>query len=171
MSADGLQIASYFAFTASTVLYIYVIQNRLRSSENFTEYLSAATQCQSQIFSVAEKGSLPERYCLLLEELRREATRERAPSRRLAAGAQSPFGSVQDGLQSHSVVAGNPFTAASPVELNGSLFTDTANGLDGLLMGGTPDYGEWDQFASMVSSGLGNLDGFFCDQYNGQAPS
>lgn len=53
------------------------------------------------------------------------------------------------------------------MELNGRLFTDTANGLDGLLMGGTPDYGEWDQFASMVSSGLGNLDGFFCDQYDG----
>ena len=42
----------------------------------YQDCLTAANQCQSQIARIAEKGSLPERYCLLLEELRVEALRQ-----------------------------------------------------------------------------------------------
>ena len=58
------------------MLYIYVIQKRANSPEVYDKYLSAAVQCQFQISSIAEKGSLLERYCLLLEELRLEAIRK-----------------------------------------------------------------------------------------------
>ncbi|KAL6407208.1 transcriptional regulatory protein GAL4 [Ilyonectria robusta] len=73
---DGLQIAAYFAFTATIVLYIYVIQNRASPPELYSSYFAAATKCQSHISAMAEKGSLPERYCLVLEELRVEALRQ-----------------------------------------------------------------------------------------------
>ncbi|KAL3467931.1 fungal-specific transcription factor domain-containing protein [Aspergillus heterothallicus] len=72
----ALWITSYFAFSATIMLYIYVIQNRTRPAEVYTSYFSAATRCQSHLSAIAEKGSLSERYCLVLEELRVEATRQ-----------------------------------------------------------------------------------------------
>ncbi|KAL2824335.1 hypothetical protein BJY01DRAFT_256479 [Aspergillus pseudoustus] len=58
------------------MLYIYVIQNRAYPAEVYSSYFSAATRCQSHLSAIAEKGSLSERYCLVLEELRVEATRQ-----------------------------------------------------------------------------------------------
>src|SRR5258708_5818836 len=58
------------------MLYIYVIQKRESLPEVYSSYLSAATRCQSHISAIAEKGSLSERYCLVLEELRIEALRQ-----------------------------------------------------------------------------------------------
>ncbi|KAL2787193.1 fungal-specific transcription factor domain-containing protein [Aspergillus keveii] len=72
----ALWITSYFAFSATIMLYIYVIQNRAYPAEVYSTYFSAATRCQSHLSAIAEKGSLSERYCLVLEELRVEATRQ-----------------------------------------------------------------------------------------------
>jgi hypothetical protein len=161
LSAQSLtkqQIAAYFAFTASTVLYIYVIHKRTSPSEVYNEYMSAAVQCQSQISSVAEKGSLLERYCLLLEELRLEAIRQTDRHRllvfdpRVSAAAAGPSSTsatanIFSGQYVDGRFAGDPssdanihLTAAMPDQIS--------------------DFSDWDQFASMVSSGLGNLDAF-----------
>jgi hypothetical protein len=42
----------------------------------FEDYLTAATQCQTQISNIAQKGSLAARYCVVLEELRLEAVKQ-----------------------------------------------------------------------------------------------
>ncbi|KAL4886616.1 fungal-specific transcription factor domain-containing protein [Aspergillus karnatakaensis] len=77
----ALWITSYFAFNATIMLYIYVIQNRAYPADTYKSYFSAASRCQSHLSAIAEKGSLSERYCLVLEELRVEATRQtRDPS-------------------------------------------------------------------------------------------
>ncbi|KAL4934066.1 Zn(II)2Cys6 transcription factor [Aspergillus undulatus] len=74
-------VTSYIAFNATIILYIYVIQNRahLHDSRN-NDYFAAATRCQSHLSAIAEKGSLSERYVLVLEELRVEATRQTSSS-------------------------------------------------------------------------------------------
>lgn len=58
------------------ILYVYVIQQKASPVDAYQTYLEAANTCQEQIFSIAEQGSLTQRYCLVLEELRREALRQ-----------------------------------------------------------------------------------------------
>lgn len=130
------QIAAYFAFTATIVLYIYVIQQRASPLEVYSSYLVAATRCQSHIAAMAEKGSLSERYCLVLEELRVEALRQ----------ASTPPTTLDD-------------DAAFVATCTGLSGESTCNTND-TSVGRFPDSSGWDQFASMVSAGLGNLDLF-----------
>ena len=152
-------IAAYFAFTASIVLYLYAIQKRSGPPEVYSEYLSAAIQCQSQISSIAEEGSLLDRYRHLLEELRLEAVRQTASSR--ISAADSTVFTPQHGH--HPVTAPN-------ADLAGQFEQRFA--ADATLHATIPDlaseFAEWDQFASMVSSGLGNLDVFLNEYQFGQ---
>jgi hypothetical protein len=160
------QIAAYFAFTASTVLYIYVIQKRTCSPEVYKEYLSAATQCQSQISSIAEKGSLLERYCLLLEELRLEAIRKTDRHRHVT---MDPSVSAVAAGSSSSLTMANVFSEQHVDEgFAGNPFQDANTNLNAAMPDQMSDFSDWDQFASMVSSGLGNLDAFLnADLFDG----
>jgi len=150
-------IAAYFAFTASIVLYLYAIQKRSGPPEVYSQYLSAAIQCQSQISSIAEEGSLLDRYRHLLEELRLEAVRQ--TDRERFSGLDSAVFASQD----------EPHPATAPdTDISGQFAQNFA--ADATLHAtispnaAIPDLGsefaDWDQFASMVSSGLGNLDAF-----------
>lgn len=139
------------------MLYLYVIQKRASPPETYNSYFSAAIRCQSHISSIAEKGSLPERYCLVLEELRVEALRQTERMHQLT--------SVKSDLQRN-----RPQTMSIGMEANLGGPTDFADFMGDFdldyddVPGSVPsDYSGWDQFASMVSSGLGNLDGFFND--------
>lgn len=158
-------IAAYFAFTASIVLYLYAIQKRPGPPEVYGEYLSAAIQCQSQISSIAEEGSLLDRYRHLLEELRIEAVRQMAPGRIPAIHSTSV--SAQHEL--------HPTTAPTinlDAQFEHSLATHATLHATFSPNAATPDlaseFAEWDQFASMVSSGLGNLDVFLNEYQFGQ---
>jgi hypothetical protein len=143
------------------VLYIYVIQKRASPPEVYRDYFSAATRCQSHISSIAEKGSLSERYCLLLEELRVEALRQ---TERL-----HPSTAVLEDDDRHSQWRSQP-TTSMPVDANPAAddYTDlmgeaTVGFNDMMSSSVASDYSGWGQFASMVSSGLGNLDVFLND--------
>lgn len=132
----------------------------------YSQYLAAAIQCQSQISSIADKGSLLERYRLLLEELRLEAVRQTSRNRAPAPSAGAAMNEV--GLQ--------PTIAAVDGFVGQSDHMDFANhpSMHGSIDFGAAipdqmsDYSGWDQFASMVSSGLGNLDAFLNDDPFGQ---
>lgn len=50
------------------VLYVYTIQQRNATEDNFREYFDAAERCQGQISSMAENESLAQRYTVVLEE-------------------------------------------------------------------------------------------------------
>ncbi|KIX01896.1 uncharacterized protein Z518_07835 [Rhinocladiella mackenziei CBS 650.93] len=154
-------ITAYFAFTANIVLYIYVIQKRASPPEVYSNYFSAATRCQSHISGIAEKGSLSERYCLVLEELRVEALRQTGrihPSITGLGGMDSH--SQENGYQTTSApMDGNPSAATNYTDLMGEA-TINFNDMTGSALS---DYSGWGQFASMVSSGLGNLDAFLND--------
>ncbi|KAL4915879.1 fungal-specific transcription factor domain-containing protein [Aspergillus aurantiobrunneus] len=157
----ALWITSYFAFNATIMLYIYVIQHRTAPSLS-TGYFAAATRCQSHLSAIAEKGSLSERYCLVLEELRVEATRRDDTSLLSRARSESDGG---PGIHSTTTT-----TAAAPVShLDDSpqtmtTYPDIDEGMD-FTLGPMPvsDCSGWGQFTSMVSSGLGNVDFFWGD--------
>jgi len=158
-------IAAYFAFTASIVLYLYAIQKRSGPPEVYSEYLSAAIQCQSQISSIAEEGSLLDRYRHLLEELRlevvRQTDRERFPVPDPAVFT-SQYGP-------HPVAAPNA-DLAGQFEQNyaADATLHTTVSPNAAMPDLASEFADWDQFASMVSSGLGNLDAFLSEHPFGQ---
>ena len=154
-------IAAYFAFTASIVLYLYAIQKRLGPPEVYSRYLSAAIQCQSQISSIAEEGSLLERYRHLLEELRLEAVRKTDPGH--FPGVNPAVVVAQPKLQSAPVSMTDPAGQFEQNFDNDATLHANVN-TDAAIPDLASDFADWDQFASMVSSGLGNLDAFL-DEY------
>lgn len=179
----SLQITAYFAFTATIVLYLYVIQKRALPPDAYSQYFVAATRCQSHLLAIAEEGSLLQRYVLVLEELRVEALRQvkrmnpnwmstyAAPSNTLQAQAhiQQDTGSlgmnpglmggqsIDEALAMMEMFNESPSAATNYTDLlvegQGDMTNAGFGGLDVDLSG-------WDQFANMVSAGLGNLDGF-----------
>ncbi|UPL00367.1 hypothetical protein LCI18_011301 [Fusarium solani-melongenae] len=154
-------ITAYFAFTAAMVLYIYVIQKWSSPFEEYSSYFAAATRCQSHMSSIAEKGSLFERYCLVLEELRTEALRHINRMNPSANGLEAIDTQLQDiGFQNVGLAMdGSPSNETTYTDLIGQGAMDFS-----ALQGSTlTDFSGWNQFASMVSSGLGNLDVFLND--------
>lgn len=140
------------------MLYIYVIQQCGSRSEVYSSYLAAATRCQSHIAAIAEKGSLSERYCLVLEELRVEALRQiqqfhQSELQLSGFSGESPNSSVQTRYTSmqntHSVPQEFPH-----------LEKENIFDLEGNMPGFTfPNDPGWEQFTNLLSSGLGNIDG------------
>lgn len=148
------------------MLYLYAIQKRADPPEVYSQYLSAAIKCQSQIADIAEGGSLLERYRHLLEELRLEAVRQTDLARLPAVDPAAV--STHSALQS---------TTTTTNDLSGQIEPDSAsNALLPSIAGSDPatpdlmsDFADWDQFASMVSTGLGNLDAFLGEYPFGQS--
>ncbi|KAK6387402.1 hypothetical protein LTS17_000670 [Exophiala oligosperma] len=160
-------ITAYFAFAANVVLYIYVIQKRSSPQEVYSDFLAAATRCQSHISSIAEKGSLSERYCLVLEELRVEAFRQTGNTHQPMpglGGMDSHAGHVNHAQESGSptqplFVEGNAISTTNFTDLTGNAVIDFNDFLSPAL----EEDLDWGQFASMVSSGVGNFDAFLND--------
>ena len=145
------------------VLYIFVIQEWASPPDTYARHFAAATRCQSHMAIIAQKGSLLERYCLVLEELRVEAIRQ---IKRLHPTIDL------EGFEGVSRVDG--FEASVPVDPSPSNMTNYAgmmgdgggmdfNGMPADTLGGFEGFQGWEQFASMVTSGLGNLDIFHQD--------
>ncbi|KAM5343731.1 hypothetical protein ACJ41O_012268 [Fusarium nematophilum] len=157
-------ITAYFAFTATIVLYIYVIQKRSSPPEVYGGYLSAATRCQSHIAAMAEKGSLSERYCLVLEELRVEAFRQAKRTHQLVTnlGEARVDDHAGDGFQESA--ASIAIDGSNGVSSNYTDFLgETTIDLDDMSSSAFSYSPGWDEFASMISTGLGNLDLFLGD--------
>ncbi|KAF5624466.1 hypothetical protein F52700_9635 [Fusarium sp. NRRL 52700] len=148
-------VTAYFAFTAAMVLYIYVIQKWASPPETYSEYFTAAARCQSHMSTMVEKGSLSERYCFLLEELRVEALRQ------VNRMHPNVFASLERHAQDNAFQSNIPMDTPS----DKTSYTDLM-GENGLDFNGISavDFSGWSQFASMVSSGLGNLDTFLDDE-------
>ena len=161
------------------MLYIYVIQKRASPPDVYSEYFSAAARCQSHIAAIAEQGSLSDRYCLVLEELRVEALRQvrrMHPSVAGTAATATAAATTADAAPSSAAAGENTRGQLEDASLAGmmAVFDDSpgaATSYTELLAdgggGGMPDFlfsdsdvSGWGHFASMVSSGLGNLDLF-----------
>lgn len=147
------------------MLYLYAIQKRADTPEVYSQYLSAAIKCQSQISNLAEEGSLLARYHHLLEELRLEAVRKTDRTRLLAVDpAVVP---TQPALQSTSAATNDLLGEIEPDSASNAMLPPTV-GFDLAIPDLMSDFADWDEFASMVSSGLGNLDAFLGEYSFGQ---
>ncbi|KAL8404672.1 hypothetical protein RB594_009507 [Gaeumannomyces avenae] len=75
-SADQLYstmfLIPYYGFCAVVVLYVHAIQQRNSPPETYLAAFNAATICQDHLASVAIRGTLTERYGVVLQELRNE---------------------------------------------------------------------------------------------------
>lgn len=159
--ADELQITTYFAFNATIMLYIYAIQERASPSEVYSGYLSAATRCQSHISAIAEKGSLSERYCLILEELRVEALRQTKSIHPSTAALGCVDGQSQENwLQTMGVPMDENRENRSTTNYTDLMEEPLIDFNSNIPAFSFSDYSGWGQFTSMVSSGLGNMDVF-----------
>ncbi|KAI3394096.1 hypothetical protein diail_3220 [Diaporthe ilicicola] len=75
MMFKAFWFTSYYAFCAAVVLYVFSIQQKTSTPAVHDRHLSVATRCQEQMSMIAEEHSLARRYCLVLDELRKEAIR------------------------------------------------------------------------------------------------
>ncbi|KAL5366239.1 fungal-specific transcription factor domain-containing protein [Aspergillus floccosus] len=148
----ALWITSYFAFNATVMLYIYVIQKRAFPPEVYSSYLSAATRCQSHLSGIAEQGSLSERYCLVLEELRVEATRQTNYMTWSENSVENIYNQAQDQTASK---ANRLRSSNDSTDTTEGPMMDLFSTVPGLSL---DDCADWGQFTTMVSSGLGNID-------------
>lgn len=139
------------------MLYIYVIQKRGFPADVYNSYYLAANRCQSHLSSIAERGSLLERYCLVLEELRVEATRQiKYPQYSVKSMGELVVSSQGNAIQPPLMpVTNSPNTATNYMEDIDEAELDFQGNFPGLSLS---DCSGWDQFAYMVSSGLGNMD-------------
>ena len=112
---------------------------------------------------MAEKGSLPERYCLVLEELRVETLRQTERTRPPTAAPDVESNGLQPEGDAQ-VVTSMPVADSTPLNTGGSgAASETLMGGASVDLNGMPSFelpgsSGWDQFVSMVSSGLGNFD-------------
>lgn len=139
-----------------------MIQKQGSPPEVYSEYFSAAIRCQSQISVMAEKGSLPERYVLVLEELRVEAVRQ---ARRMNTSATAA-GGVESFLQENGFqdIASMPLdNTPSTIASHPDLLDEAAIDFNGMPSSAFSAASGWGQFVSMVSSGLGNFDYFLSE--------
>ncbi|KAH8811212.1 transcriptional regulatory protein GAL4 [Xylogone sp. PMI_703] len=153
---------AYFAFTATIILYIYVIQKRASPPELYSSYFSAAVRCQSHLSCIAEKGSLSERYCLVLEELRVEALRQTSRTHPSVKNQGISDGQPRENVAFQPaplVIDNSPSAATTYTDFMGETVVDYS----GLPDSGLAEFSSWDQFASMVSSGLGGFDTFLTE--------
>jgi hypothetical protein len=142
----------YYAFCAVVVLYIYRIQQHLVTPGKCEGYFAAGQKCQRQLESVSETDCLARRYCLVLEELRLEATRptNAAPS---PFAVDTQFASENETTTPNSNTqyynsGGNMPTPDSAV-FNPSFLPNSS------IMA---DLTSWGQFDSLVTAGIGLFD-------------
>ncbi|KAL0258502.1 hypothetical protein SLS55_005997 [Diplodia seriata] len=109
----------YFAFCAVVVLYVHTIQQQQRrlpppstttDNEQPSSHYRAASRCHDQISRIATKGSLAERYGVVLQELRMELLRHGSVD-----GGGGDVGGVQRQQQEIDVGMAVPVVAPPPV--------------------------------------------------------
>lgn len=66
------QFIPYYGFSAVAILYVYAIQQRTEAPETYLSFFHAASKCHAQLEGIAAKGSLMQRYGVVLQELRLE---------------------------------------------------------------------------------------------------
>ncbi|KAJ5361140.1 hypothetical protein N7541_001984 [Penicillium brevicompactum] len=161
----------YYVFCAIVILYVFVIQNRSSPREDLVHYLQMGEEAQNELSNCGTQASFPQRYVVVLEELRKEAMRLTEQSSAMTRN--------RDGLrESHRVTEKADLDTILPHET--VLDTDTYNNtLDNELGESEPadwmtnfaqdpspasylaDMTGWGEFDSLVLTGLGELSHIF----------
>ncbi|KAH7123220.1 finger protein [Dactylonectria estremocensis] len=178
----------YYGFSAVVILYVYAIQQRDELPETYTRYFRLASKCHAQLESIAIKGSLMQRYGVVLQELRLEVLRNntylasvstpraggsaedvgdeeptelpsRAEMNERSLGQQNNDGAL--GVNDNGVeelVNGEVDCPGGGYQQGGDMIANTTAGPMDLIDGGFAHMASWGQFDSLVTGGTGTLD-------------
>lgn len=170
----------YYAFCAVVVLYIYRIQQHIVEPGKCEGYFTAGQKCQAQLSALSDTDCLSKRYCLVLEELRLEAARQTGKAAGPLASPPKTHNitntidsAIDPNLSNLSagtlqVPASTPQSDTSPSFA--APFYDTNNNLptpESAVFSSSwvpnsnfmADLTSWGQFDSLVTAGVGVLDG------------
>ncbi|KAJ5911507.1 uncharacterized protein N7473_000810 [Penicillium subrubescens] len=162
----------YYVFSAIVVLYVSVIQNWMNLDFEPIHNLRIGEEAQRELAKCGTQASFPQRYVVVLEELRQEAKRIMNQTR----GRQDP--SIVT-LKVHEQLSEPSFTPSSePFNQVGATFTaplyhsSTGGWANEAVEDTTPDshfadVTGWGDFDSLVLTGLGELGHFFSDNHLG----
>ncbi|KAL1593914.1 hypothetical protein SLS60_010647 [Paraconiothyrium brasiliense] len=164
----------YYAFCAVVVLYIYRIQQGIVEPGKCEGYYAAGLRCQGVLSSISEADCLSKRYVLVLEELRIEAAKVRGPAHQqqahngtTPASAASPAvaGGLATNLSSSLGESGRyvePYFGAGSGGVGNNLPTPESAVFNTSFLPTSSimaDLTSWGQFDSLVTAGIGMLDG------------
>jgi hypothetical protein len=166
----------YYAFCAVVVLYIYRIQQGIVEPGKCEGYYAAGLRCQGVLSSISEADCLCKRYVLVLEELRIEAAKVRGPGRQQQQQAQNavmPASAAEPGVAGGLAtdLSGDlgespgfidPYFGAASGGVGNNLPTPDSTVFNtGFLSTSSimADLTSWGQFDSLVTAGIGMLDG------------
>ncbi|KUI53603.1 hypothetical protein VP1G_00981 [Cytospora mali] len=157
MMFKAFWFTSYYAFCAVVVLYVYTIQQTVSRTQGHQNYLWSAIRCQNQLSKIAEEGSLAERYCLVLEELRKEAVHRSEILQANISAAASIEKQPQQSEPIHPERSVLEAGTAMQHDFDAEQIPDAAG------FGTTPgssvyEISGWGAFDSIATSGFGNLD-------------
>lgn len=170
----------YYAFCAVVVLYIHRIQQGISAAGRDEGYFAAAQRCQAVLEGISESDCLSRRYCLVLEELRREAERHQrdasagspaveglqTAATTTAAATPAATGTATLGVPASTSpqrdaspgFAGTPYYAPNiPPTPESAVFSTNFLPTSAIMA----DLTSWGQFDSLVTAGIGMLDGGF----------
>lgn len=145
------------------VLYVYAIQQAHAPNDKYGTHFDAAERCQGQIFAMAERGSLAQRYGVVLEELRLEAVKQTQRQQEFHAKSHINLTSILEqnipnpqlhlqhwqfghdsNSQDRSQVSIDEFQISDPSALNNGANSGTPSSLIAELT-------SWGEFDSLVS--------------------
>ena len=155
----------YYAFCAVVVLYIYRIQQGIVEPGKCGGYYAAGRRVQGILSRISGEDSLSKRYCLVLEELRREAEKVQPQGR----GEGDGQGEAQAVQQVGEVVEGGGMGGEDGFAESyyGAMVPDHMPASESAVFGAgwvpssnfMADLTSWGQFDSLVTAGVGMLDG------------
>ncbi|KAF2711304.1 hypothetical protein K504DRAFT_374243 [Pleomassaria siparia CBS 279.74] len=154
--------SQYYAFCAVVVLYIAKIQQQHLEPGVCKGYFEAGQKCQAQLSTISETDCLSKRYCLVLEELRLEAalhSRRSATSPSAVMDLQniSPATAMGIPTPQSDAYASQFYGGNIPPTPESAIFNTNLIGSSSLMA----DLTSWGQFDSLVTAGIGMLDGGF----------
>lgn len=130
------------------MLYVFSIQQKASDPED--RHLSVATRCQEQMSMIAEEHSLARRYCLVLDELRKEAIRhsEQPPDdQTMVAADDDHLQHLEKPDPEEAVLAETAGFGQHPLASD----VNDINGFDASPGSSLYDMSGWGTFDSMVS--------------------
>ncbi|KAJ5748267.1 uncharacterized protein N7511_009963 [Penicillium nucicola] len=155
----------YYVFCAIVVLYVYVIQHRSTPTHYLSQYLHMGEEAQKDLAQCGTLASFPQRYVVVLEELRKEALRLTSSSSTLAAVADIEHAGEKLAQADH-FESGSISTAQVPDSMGNYDHSASPGWIPNFVQDPSPasylaDMTGWSEFDSLVLTGLGELGHFF----------
>mgnify|MGYP001658112183 CR=1 FL=1 len=147
------------------VLYVYVIQHRSTPAQYLSQYLQMGEEAQKDLAQCGNLASFPQRYVVVLEELRKEALRltNSPPTFTAVGGVGHACGDL---AQTGHFESGSVSAAQATDSMRNYEQPASPEWIPNFVQDPSPasylaDMTGWSEFDSLVLTGLGELGHFF----------